>query len=205
MKSYDRLADWARGKVWGYYINPVTGEQTQPFVINNIITYTAADIMARLVGGDTTYLPKYVGFIYGTTATPGIVDPITSRNQTWTDLGNELALVSKANVLITPFASIPQYTVDAAASLPSGIYAGNAVIISAHTGTRLEYGFTPGTYANPLADSNYLYHCMLLTRLVNGSTITYLPYARVSLKVGANYPQKPVGMELALFWQITFN
>jgi hypothetical protein len=160
--------------------------------------------MARLVGGDILYLPKYVGFIYGTTATPSIVDPITSRVQTWTDLGVELASVGKANILITPFASIPDYTVDAAANLPASIYAGNAVTVSAHTGTRMEYGFTPGTYADPLADSNYLYHCMLLARLVNGSTITYLPYARVSL-LGSSYPQKPVGMELAIFWTITFN
>lgn len=204
MKSSDKLANWAKGKVWGYYIDPLTKKSTEPFAINNIITYTAADIMARLVGGDTSYFPKYFGFIYGTTATPGLVDPIVSRNQPWTDLASELAVVNKANVLISPLASTPGYAVDAATGMPSDIYLGNAVVLSAHTGSRLEYGFTGGSYADPLEDGDYMYHAMLITRLVSGGTVTYLPFARVSLKVGSNYPEKPAGMEMALFWQISF-
>ena len=204
MHNTERLANWAKGKVWGYFINPVTKETTKPFEIHNIISYTGADIMARLVGGDVSYFPQYVGFIYGTKAAPGITEPITSRIQTWTDLGTELAPVAKANVLITPFASTPTYSVDTTITTP-GIYNGNAVTVSAHTGSRLEYGFTAGaTYDSPIADLSYLYHCMLITRLVSGSTITYLPYARMTLKVGASYPQKPVGMELAIFWTISF-
>ena len=204
MKSNDRLANWGRGKIWGHFVNPRTGETTKPFAMHNIITYTAADIMARLVGGDTTYIPKYFGFIYGTTATPGLTEPITSRNQTWLDLGTELSTVNKGNILISPLASIPGYAVDAPTGVSSTIYTGNAVTLSAHTGTRLEYGFAAGTYADPIADADYIYHCMLLTRIVVGSTITYLPFSRVSLLSGT-YPQKPAGMELALFWQITFS
>lgn len=204
MHRKDGLANWARGRVMGYFVNRTTGERTRPFDIHNIITYTAADIMAKLVGGDTSYIPGYIGFIYGTTATPGLVDPITSRSQTWTDLATELAPVNKANVLISPLATSPSYAEDTPSGLTAGIYSGNAVTIAAHTGSRLEYGFTAGTYANPLADSDYIYHCMLITRLTSGSTITYLPYARVSL-LDSTYPQKPVGMELAIFWTITFN
>ena len=202
----DRLANWARGRISGQFVDRLTGRTTPRFEINNIITYTAADIMARLVGGDVQYRPEYMGFIYGTKAAPGITDPITSRVQNWTDLAAELAPVNKANVLIAPYASSPGYTVDAAAGLPAGIYAGNAVTVSGHTGTALEYGFTAGgTYASPVADGDYLYHAMLISRLVSGSTITYLPFARVSLKVGAAYPRKPVGMDLSLFWSVVYN
>ena len=201
----ERLADWASGKVWGYWVNPKTGETTRPFKTHNIITYAGADIMASILGGNTLYIPKHIGFIYGTKAAPGIPEPITSRVQNWTDLGTELAPVAKANVLITPFASTPMTSVDQPVTLPPGVFDGNSVTVSAHTGTRLEYGFTAGaTYASPLADANYVYHAMLLTRLVSGSSITYLPFARVSMIDGATYQQKPVGMELAIFWAITF-
>ena len=62
MHNTERLANWAKGKVWGYFINPVTKETTKPFEIHNIISYTGADIMARLVGGDDILLPAVRGF-----------------------------------------------------------------------------------------------------------------------------------------------
>jgi hypothetical protein len=194
-----------RGQVWGHYINRLTGEVRWPFYNHNVIAYTAADIMARLLGGDQLYRPQYMGFIYGAAAAPTWPIPPgetpTSRVQTWAGLSTELADAGvTGNILITPLAAGPTYSVDGSTSY----YSGNAVTLAAHTGSRLEYGFqTSAPYAGVLVDGNYFYQAMLLTRLVQGSTVTYLPFARVTLKDGT-YPQKLVGYDLALFWQISY-
>lgn len=203
MRMKSDMQNWARGQVRGYFYNPKTLEQRGHFHIKNVITYTAADIMARLLGGDTSYIPGYMGFIYGASGTPGaaLIEPPTSRTQTWTSLATELADPGvTGNVLISPLSSGSSYSVDGLTST----YNGNAVTLTAHSGSRLEYGFpTSVPYAVALADGDYFYHAMLITRLVSGSAITYLPFARVTLK-GASYPQKLVGYELALFWQISY-
>ena len=203
MRMKSNMQNWVRGQVHGYFFNPVTHEQRNHFHIKNVTTYTAADIMARLLGGDVRYVPGYMGFIYGASDTPGVAlpEPPTSRTQTWDDLASELGDAGvTGNVLITPLAAGPTYTVDGS---PSD-YQGNSVTLTAHTGARLEYGFPLfAPFAPALADGDYFYHAMLITRLVNGSTITYLPFARVTLK-GADYPQKLAGFELALFWTMSY-
>lgn len=203
MRMMSKMENWARGQVRGYFFNPKTGEQRDHFHMRNVITYPAADIMARMLGGDSSYVPSYMGFIYGASATPGaaLIEPPTSRSQTWDNLATELADPGvTGNVLIAPLAAGPTYSVDGSTSN----YEGNAVTLVAHSGSRLEYGFaTSAPYATPLVDGNYFYHAMLITRLVSGSQITYLPFARVTLK-SASYPQKLVGFELALFWQISY-
>lgn len=198
------VCQWARGLVKGCYINPVTRERRGEFEIRNIITYTAADIMARLLGDDRNYVPRYMGFIYGASATPGaaLIDPPTSRVQTWSGLASELADPAvTGNILISPLAAGPSYAVDG----NTNYYTGNAVTLTANSGRRTEYGFpNSAPYAPVLADGNYFYQAMLLTRLVSGSTITYLPFARVTLKHSGSYTAKPVGFELALFWQLSY-
>lgn len=203
MRMKSDMQNWARGQVRGYFFNPKTLEQRDHFHIKNVITYTAADIMARLLAGDASYVPGYMGFIYGASASPGLAlpEPPTSRTQTWDNLASELADPGvTGNVLITPLAAGPSFSVDGSTT----DYSGNAVTLTAHTGSRLEYGFpTSAPYDGVLVDGDYFYHAMLITRLVSGSTITYLPFARVTLK-GASYPRKLVGYELALFWQISY-
>ena len=66
-----KLCDWAKGRVIGYFVNPVTGEKRDHFEINNVTAYGAADIMARLLGGESNYVPSYMGFVYGASASPG--------------------------------------------------------------------------------------------------------------------------------------
>ena len=204
MQQKSNVIDWAKGYVKGYFHNPLTGETCGHFEHHNVISYMAGDIMARMLGDDTTYVPRYMGFIYGAGAAPGaaLVEPPSSRTQTWTSLASELSDGGvTGNVLITPFAASPSYAVDGSASN----YAGNAVTLTAQSGTRLEYGYpVAAPYSNELADGDYFYHAMLLTRLEVGSTITYMPFARVTLMQGAAYLQKPVGFELALFWAVTY-
>jgi len=205
LKSGVDIKKQIKGRVQGYFLNKKTGEIRNRFEKDNVITYTAADIMARLIGGDTTYIPKYMGFIYGKTGTPGaaLIEPPVSRIQTQQTISAELATTGvNGNCLVTPLAASPVYAIDGSETY----YDGNSVTLSAQSGARLEYVFPNATpYATALADGDFFWHAMLLTRLVSTSgTISYLPFSRVTLKQ-TTYLQKPVGFELAVFWTITFS
>jgi len=202
MLAESKITNWIKGHVRGEYVNLKTGERIPAFEHSNVTTYGAADIMARILGGEQAYVPKHMGFIYGASASPSnppMIEPPTDRVQTWSSLGDELADVV-GNVLISPLSAGPGYAVDG----NSDYYTGNSVTLTAQTGSRLEYGFTPGgLFAPELQDGDYIWHALLLTRLVSGSTITYLPFARVTLK-DTSYPQKLAGFELALYWAVTY-
>lgn len=200
-----------KGTVHGYMFNVVTGEIAHRISRRNVTTYAAADIMARLMGNEIAYVPRYMGFIYGPNAVPAadLVRPPeldTTRLQVWSDIGAvELAATGVAgNVLISPLAAGPQYTVNGNVNY----YAGNSVTLTAHTGARLEYGFPTGTggYASDFVDYDYIYQAMLVTRLVDSDGVkTYLPFARADLaETGPVFPQKTAGYEFALFWDIAF-
>ena len=207
----DKVCDWAKGMVRGYYVNPRTGEQRGHFEIHNVVTYTAADLMARMLANQAAYVPQYMGFIYGTNAAPGLTDPdtlppATRRVHPWSQIASDLAGVSagKANVLISPFTTTPQVSLDGSASL----YQNNACTFAANSGARLEYGFstTDGTYAPPLQDdgiNDHMFQALLLSRIVTGNTITYYPFARVSLADAGVYSVKPSNWNLALFWTVS--
>jgi hypothetical protein len=195
--------EWIRGSVRGHLIDLDTGERQDEFEIKNVTTYAGADVMARLLGGDTRYAPGYMGFIYGPTNAPtaALEQPPTSRIVTTASLDTELANAGVGgNVLVSPLSAGPGYAIDGSASN----YSGNSVTLTAHSGTRLEYIYPViAPYSDELTDLDYFWQALLLTRLVEGTTVTYLPFARVSLKVGGVFPQKPVNFELALYWDIS--
>jgi len=206
MRIDSQVADWGKGQIRGILTNKRTGEQIELIARNNVITYSAADIMAQILGGNAAYVPKYMGFVYGPKTAGTLVDPDNNRVHTWSDIATELAGVThKANVLISPLATAPGYSIDPAGSSK---YENNAVTLTAHTGSRLEYAFstTGSVYAGELADdgNDVMYQAMLLTRLVDGNTITYIPFSYVSLAISGTYPLKPDGWELSLFWQVTY-
>ena len=192
-----------KGNVHGYFFNPKTGERRNHFNVHNLTTYTGADIMAKLIGGNTEYVPAYMGFIYGATGTPGSAfdSTPTSRVVTWDSLSTELSDAAvTGNILISPFSSSPLYAVDGSTLY----YTGNSVQLNAHTGTRTAYGFTTAApYSDELADSDYIWHALILSKVVTGSTTTYYPFARVNLSSGGSYPQKPANFELAVYWDIS--
>ena len=209
MNIKSRLCDWARGEVSGYYFNPKTGEKRNPFSTRNIITYTAADVMARMLANQTLYIPQHMGFVYGTNAVPAL-PTLTSRVQPWSQLSSDLANVAAglANVLISPFSSAPSVELNGSSSF----YTNNAVTVTANSGARLEYGFstTGAVYAPAIQDdgiSDYMLQALLLARVMDGLTPTYYPFARVSLSdlPGVTYSVKPASWELAVSWKLTFS
>jgi len=205
---------WAKGTVRWAYVNLRTGERRQVGERSNVITYTAADLMARMLGGQTDYVPKYFGFIYGTNAAPGLVDPdtlpaSTRRVHPWSQIASDLAGVAagKANCVISAMTTQP--AVSLGVDSDPALYANNAVTLAANTGSRLEYGFSisGGIYAPALQDdgvSDYMYQAVLLARIVAASGITYYPFARISLADAGVYSIKPANWELALDWTVTY-
>lgn len=180
----------------------------------NVTTYAAADVDARLLTGDLEYVPRHIGFIYGKTDTPGLVDPDSLsgqdiRNHPWAAIRQEVFGVSAgANIAVCPLAQ------PAAVSLAHGadasLYAANAAAFSATTATVTELAFAPALgFAEHIHDivgsagAVYAYQALLLVRIVRGSAITYIPYARWSLGA-APYPAIPDGQQLAAFWTMTF-
>jgi len=209
MNINSRMCDWAKGEVSGYYFNPKTGEKRNHFVTRNIVTYTAADIMARMLANQADYIPKYMGFIYGTNAVPAL-PALTSRIQPWSQIASDLSSVAagKANVLISPYAAAPIVELNG----NSSHYENNAVTVTANSGSRLEYGFstTGAVYAPALQDdgsSDYMYQALLIARVMSGNTPLYYPFARVSLSdlPGVTYSVKPANWELAVFWKVTIS
>jgi len=206
MQIRDTACNWARGTVTSQLINVKTGEAFGPARRSNVITYSAADTMARMVGGYSDYIPRYMGFIYGTNAAAVFADPSLTRQHTWAGIATELAgITGKANVLISPITSNPALSVTGSTTY----YSANTVALQGKTSARTEYGFdtTGSTYASALQDdgSDVMFQALLLTRLVSTSGITYIPFARVSLAVSGTYQTKPAGFELGIDWQVDFN
>jgi hypothetical protein len=188
-----------RGSVrWRWY-NGDGKSVRGPYFQNNQLTYRCGDVLARVLGGDASYAPRYVGFIYGDVADPVLAAPAV-RDVTWATLASELADVAHANMQIAPITLAPSYVVDGSADT----YYGNGVIFSAHTTTGASgvYGFSLAEpYDGVLGVGDYLYHAVLLAK----PSTSYIPVARVSLaETGVPYAQKPEGFELALEWQVSF-
>lgn len=219
MKFNDRVLPPASGLIRPYLLSKINGERlvfapdailaTRP----NVVTYSAADLLARVLAGDDTYLPRHVGFLYGTTPTPPqLEDPedleaSLKRMHDWSKLATDAA-ANQANMLIAPLAVAPSVGLDGDAAR----YAGNAVTFSAHTGMVQEYAFptSGGAYAAAIADIEaeeygavYVYHAVLLNRWQAGSRIVYTPFSRAAIET-APFTSKPASFDLGVFWTITF-
>lgn len=178
---------------------------------SNVITYTAADILAKLLAGDADSFPRHIGFIYGEADEPGaaMADPDslsleTRRVHDWDTLKNDVAAAS-ANMLICPLVLNPTVSLDPDSNPEH--YVANSVTFTAHTGAFTEYAFTPGLgdFASTLdmLPNIYFYHAVLLNRKQVGNTITYTPFARVILGT-APFTAKAANRELAVYWTIVF-
>ena len=171
---------------------------------HNIITYSGADLMARLLAGDQSALPQHIGFLYGTAASPAISDPV--RTQDWMDVATEVSGLA-GNILVAPLALQPSV----ALAGDSNLYVANSAMFTSHTGLVLEYAFSGGDYAETLAALEasstpvYFYHVFLLNRRANpDGSVTYIPFARAILGE-APFAAKPAMEHMAVYWQIIFN
>jgi len=197
-----------RGQVSAKFINK-NGLIKSLITRDNIITYSGADIMARILGNDTSYVPGHIGFMYGadpvasTLVDPNLLPDATRRIHPWTTVTSDVADAT-ANILITPL------ILNAGFAAESSVYSSNIITVAAFTGTRFEYAFptTGGTYAPIIEDlaTCYFYQAIFLNRRKVGDNIIYTPFSRVTLRnAGGTYDAKPAGFELSLYWTISFN
>jgi hypothetical protein len=200
------------GRIEPFLFDPRTGEKIWLPNRKNVVAYSAADLMARTQAGDETYLPRNIGFIYGTDYSPLLDDPDalpveTRRQHDWARIASDVAAIG-GNMLVASLAQAPTVGLDGS----SALYTANAVTYSAHTGLLLEYAFdTSGsTYAQTLdalegdyAQSVYFYHAVLLNRWESGGQVTYTPFSRAAFGT-APFDPKPTNLEMAVFWTLTF-
>jgi len=199
-----------KGRVWGYLFNPTTGEKRDYFEKDNVVTFTGADILAQLLGGNTNFVPAHMGFLYGLNNTATYVDPedivdlADKRRHSFEDITSEVVAETGANpsnILVVPLSSAPIFEINGS---DDGRYTGNAVTLTGVTNAAGELIFNGANFDGALADGDFFYHVFLLNRRVVNGVPVYTTFSRVALGTAPNFPQKVAGFELALFWQITF-
>ena len=212
----------ARGMVSPSFVDVRTGRRMPFGTRHNTLSYMSAEAMAAAFGGDSSYIPSMVGFIYGDESElPAGVSPgmEISRRQDWDSLCNELRSASegaKIDVQVVGFSYSPSLggedshssgsSSGSSSDLPEGGDYGhiiptgsNAVTFHAVSNSQ-DNGSVFTTDA--FQAGNYIYQSILLSRdPVDG---VYYILARASLKSGDKYLSKPDGFEVALDWTVVF-
>lgn len=210
----------ARGLVTPSFVNLATGERIAMPTRHNTLSYMSAEAMAAAFGGDPSYIPARIGFIYGSGDTMPTESDI-DRNQSWDKMMSDFTAVTgqpgKIDVQVVDFSYPPSlggYGFDDGSSSDSGSdsSSGDEYDPSNYTNTKstganavtfhaVSNSTDGGKVAGQvfLADS-YIYQALLLA-VHDGK---YYIVARVSLEDGARYLQKPDGFEVALDWTVVF-
>ena len=219
------VASIANGMVTPSFIDIRTGERRPFGKRHNTLSYMSAEAMAAAFGGDLSYIPSRIGFIFGNSETCPVSTEI-SRTQDWDMLCEEVVMSSdesKVDILVVGFSFAPTLGCDKGGSkedssdssgsgpdesdyahiLPGG---SNAITFHAITNDS-DYGVV--TKDSVFSEGSYIYQCVLL----GYDEKKYYVLARASLKHFDNgsssgpdgrYLQKPKGFEVALDWTITF-
>jgi hypothetical protein len=189
MQMVDKADFGGKGRILAVHFDPVTGRHVPVNERFNIVTYQAADIMARLVGGSPDYAPKYMGFVYGPSgATPPPIP--TDRLHTWDMVVGDISNIA-GNILLVPLSNAVSYSVEGSAAN----YAGNALTFNSFANENIPFTLMGSEYEQ-----------VLLSAVVTpGSSVpAYRVFARVSLlDTGLGVPVDPV-FELAVYWTIAF-
>ena len=218
MKIADK-ACLARGFVSPSFIDVATGRRIPFKTRKNQLSYMSAEAMAAAFGGDLSYVPSKVGFIYvpsigSQSSSSSSVDsiPDISRRQSWDLLISELEDLS-ADVQVVGFSYSPSLGGDpspdgsSSSSSPSsdssdGDYnnikptGSNAVTFHAVSNSSVNGYRETGVFKT----NDVIYQAVLIGS--NGGKNYIL--SRVSLDDGGNYLKKPDGFEIALDWTIVF-
>lgn len=196
----DNMTGFRGNVTWGYekdsFFKPKANN-------HNTITYTGADIMAKLLGGDTRYRPEYIGFIFGSNPTPLFVND-NLRNVNWGTLGTEIGVGGSYNIMMTPISTVPKYTNETTGNV-DGVYSHNLVSLYGTTGHGDAHCVYKGSnYKSTLDDGDYIYNVLLINKIVTPEYDTYNIFSRASLYDGNTYPKKVTGWAIGVQWDIVF-
>lgn len=213
MKVADELC-LAKGVVSPSFVDVSTGRRIAFSPRHNRLSYMAAEAVAAAFGGDPSYIPSKIGFIYGNSEEMPAESDIT-RSQTWDSLLEELSNSGDkvVDVQVVNFSYSPSLGGSESVGSSSDSDAGesgdytnilatgsNAITFHAVSNSQ-DVGVLHGADAFSAAKNNYVYQCLLLG-YHNGK---YYIIARASLKDGSRYLAKPDGFEVALDWTVTFH
>jgi len=191
-----------RGVVSPSFIDLSTGRRS-PFISgarHNTLSYMAAESVAAAFGGDTSFIPSRIGFIYGDKATMPTESVIT-RNQTWDGLVSELTSAqdgATVDIQIVGFSYSPTVGRESAAPIGGGAQeSGSGSSGSSDQSPGGDGGQVYGSIRNAVtfhavsnsqdsgilngatfSDGSYIYQCVLL----GYSGGEYRVIARASLK-----------------------
>lgn len=226
----DDIACLARGFVNPSLVDVSTGRKVPFDMRHNTLSFMSAEAMAAAFGGDPSFIPAKIGFIYGTeSAMP--TESVITRNQDWDSLLEELSSSSSrddVDIQVVGFSFHPTLGSEMPAPSPSGDSDSSSSSGSDSSGSDSygsdssegDYNHILSTGSNAItfhAVSNstdaglirsrvfkgggsYIYQAVLLA-FHEGK---YHILSRVSLKEGGSYLQKPNGFEIALDWTVVF-
>lgn len=200
-----------RGDVSMSWYNTNNGEYIPINSNHNTLTYGAADALAAAYGGDSSLVPRYMGFIYRPKVTDVAGNALDtssvniSRLSSITSLGTELKSIN-AGLHIVDFSYRPTLSVDKGGIdssieyLSGDVYLNNVVTFHAHTVSGVKDYFDPENMED-LGDGSEILAAVLLGKLGD----EYRVLAIISLKGNSDtFKSKPTGFELALDWKVTF-
>jgi hypothetical protein len=208
------MAASARGDV---VVSLTDGASRTPYIArHNTLSYCAAGSVAAAYGGDTSLVPRYIGFVYGNDPSPTELAEVVDRDMRWDEVKSEMKRIV-GNILVCRFVAPPELSTnpgepDSAESSGSGEYENNAVTFRSCTrsGAAGTYAFDTSEesgFAGEFGDGMYLYHAVLLGDVPCQSCQEEKRYrilARVSLEKGGRFRKKPEDYELALDWKVSF-
>lgn len=219
----DDRACLARGFVNPSFVDISTGKRLPFEKRHNTLSFMSAEAMAAAFGGDPSFIPARMGFIYGNqSAMP--TESVITRNQDWGSLLEELSSSASrddVDIQVVGFSFHPTLGAEKPAPAPSG----DSSSSSSGSGydssddSQSDYSHILSTGSNAItfhAVSNSQDYGLIRSRAFDGGSYIYqavlLAYhggkyhvlSRVSLKEGNAYLQKPSGFEIALDWTVVF-
>ena len=217
----DDVSCRAKGVVSPSFIDVKTGERL-PFSDRcNTLSYMSAEAVAAAFGGNPSYIPARIGFIYGTDDQMPTESVIT-RRQSWSSLLEELHSSAESvvvDVQVVGFSYPPTLGAAKPEPKPEAYSSSSSSSDSGDDGST-DYGNIIPTGSNAItfhavsnsqdrgaafgseafSTQNYIYQAVLLGYHLGDLYII----SRVSLKEGDAYLTKPKGFEVALDWTVSF-
>ena len=195
MQLIERDTLRAAGHVQAWWVDRSRGLRIPACDRHNVILYSAADVMATILAGDSDAIPGFVGYVYapdGETIPNPASDP-APRHFGWTDI-KAAATLANGDIIVSPLESVPLITAS------SGDYSGNVVTYTSMSDiTAIPVNGSPA----PKAGADRYFQVALLSRVFVLGSPTYVPFAYTQLAAGDTGVIVLSGMELAVTWTIT--
>lgn len=200
----------AKGFVSPSFVDIKTGKRMPFKTRHNLLSYMSAEAMAAAFGGDPSYIPAKMGFIYGEDGS--FIGDIT-RTQRWDLLLEELS-EKNADVQVVGFSYPPSLGGESGSGSSSSSSSSSSDPDGGDYNTLLPTGSNAITFhavsnsqdsgareTAAFKTNDYVYQAVLLGSHQGDLYIL----SRVSLDDGGSYRQKPSGFEVALDWTVVFH